>query len=122
MIQFGYGKNKFKAKSGNGFASKLEEAVYNILLLRERAGEISDIKRQQSVVLQDGPQDERITWRIDFSFFDKQKNKTVYCEAKGVETSDYKIKLKLFKGQKIGDLEIYKGHYMSPKLVEKVCA
>lgn len=92
--------------------------MYGILQLRERAGEISDIKRQQTVVLQDGPREVRITWKVDFSFI--EKGELVYAEAKGVETADYKLKLKLWRKLKPAPLEIYKGHYRRPVLVERI--
>lgn len=113
-------KNKYRAKSANGFGSRLENAVYQRLKDRETIGLISDIKRQQIVVLQDGPREMRITWRVDFSFLDKEKNETVYAEAKGIETSDYKLKLKIWRKLKPAKLEIWKGTYKNPKLVEVI--
>ena len=120
--RFGKKKNphKYGAKSGDGFGSKLESAVHGILQLRERNGEISNIQRQQTVVLQDGARDVRITWRVDFSFTDTATGTTIYCEAKGFETSDYKLKLKMWRKLKPHTLEIYKGSYTRPVLVEKI--
>lgn len=47
-------RNKYNAKPANGFGSKLENAVHDILLLRQNQKEITDIKRQQSVYFKTG--------------------------------------------------------------------
>lgn len=111
-------KNKYRAKATNGFPSKLESAVYDYLKRRESFGEISDIKRQQQVVLQDGPREMRITWRVDFSYV--KDGETIFVEAKGIETSDYKLKLKMWRKLRPATLEIYKGDYRNIVLAEKV--
>lgn len=119
-----FSRNKYKAKPTNGFPSKLESAVHDILLIRQKLGEIKDIKRQQSVVLQDGPKEVRINWKVDFSFEERIGNTTsfklVYAEAKGIETMDFKIKLKLWRKKIPAPLEIYKGDYRRPKMVERI--
>lgn len=113
-------KNKYRAQRHNGFPSKLEASVYNILLLRERAGEIAEIKRQQTVVLQDGSSKERICWKVDFSAVDKETENIFYIEAKGVETEAYRIKLKLYRKNIPTRLEIWKGSYKGPVLAEVI--
>lgn len=132
-IRFGnrnYG-NKYRAtKTADGFGSKLEAAVYTKLLDREKLGLIRDIKRQQTVVLIPGGRGERVTWRVDFSFEERhllesegEANwawKLAYAEAKGFETRDYVIKLKLWRYMPPAPLEIWKGNYRSPKLVERI--
>lgn len=120
MKGFNRYKNKFNAKPANGFGSKLESAVHDHLVFRESVGEISDIKRQQTVVLQDGARDVRITWRVDFSFFEKRSMKVVYCEAKGIETQEYKLKLKMWRANPPATLEIWKGSYQNPRMVERI--
>lgn len=110
--------NKYNAKPCRGFPSKLEAAVYDILILREKSGEISDIKRQQTVVLQEGSRDVRIAWKVDFSFV--KKTELVYAEAKGIETMDYRLKLKLWRKNPPATLEIYKGDYRRVKLIETI--
>ena len=112
--------NKYRAKPTNGFPSKLESAVHDVLLIRQNAGEIKDIRRQQTVVLQPGTRHTRITWRVDFSYTDIKTSETVYVEAKGIEANDYKLKLKLWRANPPGRLEIWKGDYRRPKLVEVV--
>lgn len=119
-MKFYRAKNKYGAKPTNGFPSKLESMVHDFLLLKQKQGEIKDIKRQQTVVLQDGPQDMRITWRVDFSFVDKNTDQTIFVEAKGIETSDYKLKLKMWRKLKPYVLEIYKASGKGIYLAERI--
>lgn len=119
MIQFGRKKNKYKAVRTNGFSSKFENAVHEVLLLKQKLGEVKNIKCQQTVVLIPGPATVRIAWKVDFSY-EAPSGETRYVEAKGVETSDYKLKLKLWRSNPPYALEIYKGHYSRPKLVETI--
>lgn len=120
LAMFSFKRNKYKAARTNGLSSKLESAVYDLLKLREKAGEIKDIKLQQTVVLQEGGKDVRIAWKVDFSFINKATEGLEYAEAKGIETGDYRIKLKLWKKNPPAPLEIWKGDYRRPKLVEKI--
>jgi hypothetical protein len=113
-------RNKFKARSVNGFPSKLEAAVYEILLQRQRQGEIKDIKRQHAVILQDGPREIKISWKIDFSATRVEDDAQLFFEAKGIETEAYKLKLKMFRARPQGILEVWKGDYRRPKLVEVI--
>lgn len=113
-------KNKYSAKrtekAGIWFDSKLESSVHDVLLLREKAGEIKDIRVKHRVTFTDT----LINWNIDFSFIDVASSVTVWCEAKGIETSDYKIKKKLWMTHGLGKLEIWKGTAARPILVETI--
>lgn len=114
-------RNKYKAvRTANGFPSKLEAALYDLLLLKEKAGEITNIKRQHSVVLQDGPKNQRIAWKVDFSYLDLSLNETVFAEAKGVRTNDFLLKLKLWRKLKPYTLLIYGGSYKRLVLTERI--
>ena len=107
-------KSKFNAKRSNGFASKFESAVYDLLLLREQSGQIKDLQQQVSVKLPSG-----IVWKCDFGFTEVVTNEFVLCEAKGVETSDYKLKLRLFlHAYPKQRLEVWKGSYQRPMLAK----
>jgi hypothetical protein len=118
ILYYRRSRNKFGARrTADGFPSKLEAAVYKNLLDRERLGEISNIRRQVVVRLLDGPKDLIVNWKIDFSF--EEKGQTVYAEAKGIETSDFKIKLKLFRKLRIAPIEIWKGTWRYPKMVKR---
>jgi hypothetical protein len=114
------GPQKYRNERTEGFPSKLERDVYQILCLRERAGEIRDIKRQTVVVLQDGPPAEKINWKIDFSFTHCLKNETWFAEAKGIESEGYLLKLKLFRARPHGVLEIWKSVNGKPDIVETI--
>lgn len=103
-------------KTADGFPSKLESAVNQILFLRERAGEIRNIRRQHRVDLGFG-----ILWKVDFSFELCATDETVFCEAKGIEDATYKHKVKMWRnGAGPGKLEIWKGDYRRPVLVEVI--
>ena len=41
-------KHKYKAKSKNGFSSKIESAVFDWLSILQKSGKISDLKKQIS--------------------------------------------------------------------------
>lgn len=111
------GVNKYGAvRTANGFPSKLEEAVWNVLLLREKAGEISNIQRQAKVLLTAA----EIPWKVDFSFFDERIEATCYAEAKGIEDDRFKLFKKLWPHYGPGILEVWKGDYRRPKLVETI--
>lgn len=116
-----FGRSKYLAKPTNGFPSKLENAVHEILLRKEERGEIASIKRQQVVVLRDCEHcGTRITWKVDFSYVDKKDFETVFVEAKGVETAEYRKKLKLWKKSPPFKLEIYKGAWQRPMLQDTI--
>lgn len=107
------GKNKYKAEATDGFPSKLEKAVHDLLLLRQRAKEIKDIKRQVRVTLTAG-----IASKIDFSFLEIETNETVYCEAKGMSTERWTMIKKLWRSYGPSKLEIWGGTYKRPRLME----
>lgn len=114
---FGKTGNKYGAlRTDDGFPSKLEKAVYEILCLRERAGEIRDIKRQATVHLYG-----RLKWKVDFSFTVVETGETVWAEAKGKWTEDARIKLNLWRdGLGPGKLELWEGKYQRPILKDVV--
>ncbi len=116
-----YGKNKYNAvrvrhPSGRVFPSKLEAAVYDVLLLRQRCGEIKDIKFQDPVCLTLA----RIRLVVDFKFFNIKLNRECWCEAKGKSLPVFNIKKRLWKFYGEGPLEIYNGSYENPSLSEIV--
>lgn len=108
-------RNKFKAQRTNGFASKLESAVFDMLKLRQLQGQISNIKCQQSVRLTLA----NISYKADFSYENLSGN-TVWVEAKGFPTDTWKLKKRLWKHYGPGTLEIYTGSYSNPKLTETI--
>lgn len=101
-------KNKYSAVRYQGFHSKLEASVYQILLWREKAGEISDIKRQQGVKL--GGR----YWKCDFSFTDTKTDLIIWCEAKGFMTREWLWIKEMWRLCGPGRLEIWGGSYRRP--------
>src|SRR3990167_6740490 len=106
-------QNKYGALRSGPYGSKLEQAVYQVLKLREKSGELTDIKQQVAVNLICG-----ITWKVDFSFGCLLTDRRTYVEAKGMETDRYRICKKLWTKFGPGPLEIWKGIYQSPYLDE----
>lgn len=113
-------RHKYKAKrserAGYSFASKLEASVFDHLMLLQKAGEIKDLKCQDTVYLTDA----RIIYKPDFRFVDVKTGETIWAEAKGVELGPWRQKLKLWRFYGPGPLHIYKGHHLRPTLVEVV--
>lgn len=112
----GLRRHKYNAVRAGGFGSKLESAVYRLLLFKQRAGLLSDIRCQDPVELTCG-----IKWKVDFSYLDKETGERRWVESKGVNTPRYLICLKLWAGgHGPGVLEIYKGNWRDPRLVRVV--
>lgn len=78
---------------GIRFDSKMEGEYYQELLLQKRYGEIKDFSCQPKFVLQQSP---KITYVADFLVTELNGSQRV-IDIKGVETSTFKVKLKLFK-------------------------
>ena len=91
-------KHKYNAVrtvvDGITFASKGEAALYGVLKLRERAGEVSDLKLQPVYRL-DVNGLHIANYRADFSYTDKQTGKFVVADFKGMETDVFRLKQKL---------------------------
>lgn len=106
-----------KKYPGLRFDSKGEKGLYGELLLRQHAGEISELKTQVTVYLTEA----RIIYRPDFRF--EEKGIQVYAEFKGFETASWRIKRKLWTVYGPGKLEIYKqagkGSYLAETLIPK---
>lgn len=114
------GRQKFKNQrithQGRSFASKLEAAVYDILCLMEKAGEIKDIKCQVHVRLTEA----EILYIPDFSAWNQKDQCFEWYEAKGHQTPEWLIKKKLWKFYGPGPLHIFMGSYTFPKLTETI--
>jgi hypothetical protein len=110
--------NKYKSQKVNydyhSFASKFEASVYNWLKLREKNGEICDIKCQETIYLTLA----QIIYKPDFSFITNDSKQKIWAEAKGFETAEWRIKRKLWIYYGPGPLEIYKGKHDNFRLSE----
>jgi hypothetical protein len=112
--------HKYGAKrvdlDGRSFGSKLEASVYGLLKFREKAKEIEILQCQDHVYLTDA----RILYVADFKCRWTKTGEFLWVEAKGYETSDWRLKLRLWKAYGPGQLEIFKGTYKYPQLVETI--
>jgi len=108
-----YGSTRVK-DGARSFGSKLERTVYDILKLREAAGEISEVKCQPHVTL------DPIGWKCipDFSFVWMDTGKLSYCEAKGVECDRWKATKLLWAHFGPAPMEIWVGDWKKPFLKE----
>lgn len=101
-------KNKYGNKkvehAGYSFASKGEAGLFDELKLQEAAGEIRDIKVQDTVYLTLA----RILYKPDYTFIRCSTQEREWAEFKGFETSDWRIKLRLWHHYGPGILTIYK--------------
>ena len=109
-------KNVRISHAGYAFASKGEAALFDELKLREKAGELKDIKCQTHVYLTLA----RINYIADFSAIDVKENCPVWFEFKGFETDVWKIKKRLWKYYGPGALFIYGGNYTKIRFIEAV--
>lgn len=111
--------------SGYSFSSKLEASVFQQLKLREAAGEIRNILVQQTVRVC-GPTGHacdhkcKIDYIPDFSFQYVASGERGFCEAKGFETPHWKLKLRMWRHYGPGPLELWKGTWLRPVLVEVI--
>ena len=103
-----YGSRKTEASAltdGRRFDSQLERSTYLWLKAREQAGELVIEACQDAIYLTDA----RILYRPDFRVRDAQTSEVYWVEAKGFETSDWRIKRRLWIAYGAGRLVIVKG-------------
>lgn len=102
-----YGNQKVNTNLGK-FDSKFEFAKYNELILLERAGLISNLKRQVKIPLL--CDEARISYIADFVYFDTKRGCIIIADAKGFKTEVFKIKKKILLSmyKNIEFLEFYK--------------
>lgn len=111
-----YGARKTLCSLGHPHPSGLEASVCEVLSLRLKAGDIRNLKYIATVKLGYG-----ISWKLDFSFEQSPDWHLRYAEAKGAETRDYKLKLRMYReGCGEAPLEIWKGNARRPMLVQTV--
>lgn len=108
-----YGAQKI-SHAGFSFASKGEAALYDMLKLLERAGELTNIKCQDTIYLTDA----RIMYKPDFRVVGGTSGQYEWHEFKGFETTDWRIKRRLWEHYGPGPLHIWKGSARSMKIVE----
>ena len=95
--------NKKVIVDGIKFQSKKEAKRYNELKLLQRAGVIEELELQKVFELQPkytnakGEHIRSITYKADFYYYDKQKERYIVEDTKGYRTDVYKLKKKLFE-------------------------
>jgi hypothetical protein len=118
--------NKKGAVRTNGFPSKLENAVNDMLVDWQEKGFISDLRRQHRVEF---PCDKcppekncahTIKWKVDFSYTNPETNATEWAEAKGEEDAKFLKCKRLWKKHGKGPLRVYRGRYRKGRPVEPV--
>lgn len=112
-----YRNKVVRTPDGQRFDSGAEFQLFRWFELMEKQGMVSDIRRQVQVKLTAA----RILYIVDFLVFSNEKAHDVYAEMKGFETSDWKIKKRLWAHYGPGPLHIYKpGSDGWPVLVEEL--
>ena len=102
--------NKYNAKKvthqGITFDSKRERDRWLVLCDMQKRGEIFDLERQVPVFLEgkNGPVlggigGGQMRMTVDFKYVDSETGLTVYDDAKGFETPDFKVKKHVLKAQ-----------------------
>ena len=108
-------KNKHIEYLGAVFDSRAEKERYVELLLLQKAGKVSNLRRQVKYELLPAAYGEQaVTYKADFVY--ETGGKTIVEDYKGFQTAVYKIKRKLFK-QKYPELifsEVTKGEFTRP--------
>jgi hypothetical protein len=100
--QHKYGASKTEV-DGILFHSKLEAELYMNFKFMEKAKLIEIIKMQENVKLTRAS----IILRVDFTIKDLKTNEITWDEAKGEETTDYRIKRKLWLYYGPGKLNVW---------------
>lgn len=107
--------NKKTIVNGITFDSKLEAKRFCELKLLEKANKIEDLQLQPSFELQptfkkNGKTIRAITYKADFSYYDKERQEQVIEDTKGMKTKDYILKKKMFE---------YKFPYLTIKEIKR---
>lgn len=93
-----YSNIKTMTADGIKHDSRKEARRWVELTLLQRAGEISDLKRQVKYELIPKQEGERaVTYIADFVYIDNKTGNTVIEDCKGFKTDVYKLKKKLFQ-------------------------
>lgn len=111
-----YGNKKIKAY-GYSFDSKLERAVFEMLLIWQNSGDIKDLRHHPGTVYLS---EAKIGYRPDFCWTNAKDGQLIYGEAKGYETDVYKIKKKLWAFYGPSILLVWKGSPKYLKLTETI--
>lgn len=103
---------------GRTYHSAFEAQVSNIYMADSLAGKITVIKQQQHIHLFSGDVKLCEYWP-DFTIRDAN-GEVYWAEAKGHETTDWLIKLNLWRAGGPGRLDVWRGDWRRPRLVERI--
>lgn len=109
-------RNRRVSIDGYNFASKLEAAVYLELKSISRSGILQILEVQPRVYLTEA----RILYIADFKCLDLRNDEVFFVEAKGQETTGWKIKKRLWEHYGPATLHIWKGDFKRPTLNQKI--
>jgi len=112
-MKYGNTRTEF---AGRSFASKFEASVAGLWLLMVKGGILKDLEFQVEVRLTRAG----VIYKPDMRAFNIELGQTIYGEAKGFETPEWRIKRRLWTVYGPGQLWIYKGSAAYPKLVETI--
>lgn len=115
--KYGGSQRKKIEHAGHWFDSKLEAALFDLLTLRERGGEISYLSHQPGTIFLSPA---RVQYRPDFRFTVVATGETAYAESKGFPNDRWPMKKRLWGTFGPGKLEIWMGTAARLKLVETV--
>lgn len=104
-------------RHGRNWPSKLELAVYELLLMMERGGKLKDLRCQVHVRFHTYDHG-KVRMIPDFQAVDSATGETIYFEAKGFQTKEWLRKKKAWAINGPGKLYIYKGSWQMPKIAE----
>ena len=100
-----YGNRKIRLPDGTVYDSKKEYSRHMMLMLLEKAGEISHLRRQVKYELIPKQDGERAVYYVaDFVYTDNRTGDWVVEDCKGFKTDVYILKRKMFRyryGKKI---------------------
>lgn len=109
--------------NGKHFPSMLEAALYESLLMRQKAGELGEIRLQHAVTLKGACPEcgaREVRWKVDFSAPHLKSGRTWFFEAKGEKSREYLYKVGLWRKAPPDRLEIWMGSAERLKLVEVI--
>lgn len=111
-----YGNSRAGCARGHSHRSKLEAAVCDVLLLREKAGELRLRQTEKHLLLSKA----QIKYIADFECEAVPSGEVFYVEAKGFENDRWPIVKKLYRVYGPGRLEIWRGKRGRPFLDETI--
>lgn len=108
-------KNQEVSLDGYSFGSKLEASVYQVLKMRQKAGEILSIQPQGHECMTSG----KIEYIADFKCT-LPNGEFLWIEAKGFANEKWPLKKRLWRHWGPGVLEIWAGTHVRPVLIETI--